>query len=61
MIQFTDEEFQILHEFLRLSNDPYTVTDVPHIVALEGKAWEIVRGKADPSSADQPSVESQPS
>lgn len=50
-VLLTNEEFDLIFEALRVANSPYTNDDVPHLVALEAKAWKAVqaaRHRTDP-------------
>ena len=42
-VELTQEEFDLVFEALRMVNSPYTNEDVPHLVALEAKAWKAVQ------------------
>jgi hypothetical protein len=49
-VQLTDEEFAVVYEALRIANSPYSKEEVPHLVAMEAKAWKIIESlkhKAD--------------
>lgn len=52
-VMLTDEEFDLVFEALRVANNPYTNDDVPHLVALEAKAWKAVQAakhRTDPDA-----------
>ena len=42
-VELSAEEFAVIFEALRLANNPYTNEDVPHLVAMEAKAWTAVQ------------------
>jgi hypothetical protein len=48
----SDEDFDVIYEALRLVNTVYTHEEVAHVVAMEGKAWDVVQRVRD--TADQP-------
>lgn len=51
----TEDEFQTVYEALRLANTPYDNDEVPHLVAMEAKAWtavQEVRRRADLAEPD---------
>lgn len=51
-VLLTDDEFDLVFEALQVANSPYTNDDVPHLVALEAKAWKAVqaaRHRTDPA------------
>lgn len=47
MIEMTDEEFQTVSEALEFANSGWEEDDVPHLVALEAKALEVVHAVRD--------------
>ena len=49
----SDSDFEAVYEAAAASAKPYGMDDVAHIVALEGKAWDILR-EAKACKADQP-------
>ena len=51
----SDSDFEAVYEAAAASAKPYGKDDVAHIVALEMKAWDILR-EAKACKADQPDV-----
>ena len=49
----SDSDFEAVYESAAASAKPYGKDDVAHIVALERKAWAILR-EAKACKADQP-------
>jgi len=52
MVTLTKEEFEVVYSALEMANNPYSREDVPHLVALEAKAWtalQAVRHRTDQS------------
>lgn len=42
-VELSDEEFDVVYEALKVANEPYTREDVPHLVALEARAWKVLQ------------------
>lgn len=49
----SDSDFETVYEAAAASQKPYGADEVAHIVALEMKAWDILR-EAKARKADQP-------
>ena len=52
-VLLTNEEFDLIFEALRVANSPYTNDDVPHLVALEAKAWKVVQAAKHRTDPDE--------